>query len=81
MYAVIVFILCISCEIDAKTNTASYTSSKHLDGDFNELTAIELSTQIDNCHEACLQKVCVFSRYDFKSMRMRVCLFSGFYFK
>lgn len=59
--AVIVFCLCISTyEIGAKTtNTAGQTSSNRLDGEISELTANELSIQIDNCHEACLQKVCI----------------------
>lgn len=59
-FAVIVLFLCVSFyEIAAKTtNTAGYTSSNRMDGEFNELTADELSIQIDNCHEACLQKVC-----------------------
>lgn len=58
--AVIVLFLCISFyEIGAKTtNTAGQTSSNRLDGEISELTANELSIQIDNCHEACLQKVC-----------------------
>lgn len=62
-FAVIVLFLCMSFyfyEIDAKTtNTAGYTSSHSMDGEFNELTANELSIQINNCHEACLQKVCM----------------------
>lgn len=61
-YAVIVYLfLCMSYEIGAKTtNTAgdNTNSNHHMDGEFNELTASELSIQIDNCHEACLQKVC-----------------------
>lgn len=61
-FAVIVLFLCMSYEIGAKTNTAGYTSSNRLDGEFNELTANELSIQIDNCHEACLQKV----RFDYE---------------
>lgn len=58
-FAVIVLFLCISREIGAKTDTAGYTNSNRLDGDFNELSADELSIQINNCHEACLQKVCL----------------------
>lgn len=58
--AVIVLFLCISSyEIGAKTtNTDDHTSSNRLDGEISELTANELSIQINNCHEACLQKVC-----------------------
>lgn len=54
--AVILIVVCMACysEANAKTNTAG----NRLNGDFNELSSNELSTEIDNCHEACLQKVC-----------------------
>lgn len=59
-FALIVLFMCMLWEIGAKaTNSAGYTSSNRLDGEFNELSANELATQIDNCHEACLQKVCL----------------------
>lgn len=60
--AVMLLFLCVTClaEISANTNTADNTDSTiHLNSDFNELTSNELSAEIDNCHEACLQKVCI----------------------
>lgn len=57
--AVILLFLCVTCfsETNAKTNTAGFTDSNHLNGDYSELSSNELSTEIENCHEACLQKV------------------------
>lgn len=55
--AVMLLFLCIACltEISAKANTAGNIDTAN--SDFNELSSNELSTEIDNCHEACLQKV------------------------
>lgn len=56
----VLLFLCVACftVISAKTNTAGNSdTSSHLNSDFNELSSNELSTEIDNCHEACLQKV------------------------
>lgn len=59
--AVMLLFMCIAClaGINAKTNTAGNTdtTTNRLNSDFNELSSHELSTEIDNCHEACLQKV------------------------
>lgn len=59
--AVMLLVLCLACcfyETSAKTNTAgNIDNTNHLNGDFSELSSNELSTEIDNCHEACLQKV------------------------
>lgn len=60
---VILSLVCIifMSEISAKTNTAgSDIDSSRLNSDFNELSSNELSNEIDNCHEACLQKVCIY---------------------
>lgn len=57
---VILSLVCIVhvAEISAKTNTAGTdVDSSLLNSDFNELSSNELSNEIDNCHEACLQKV------------------------
>lgn len=57
--AVILLFVCMAycfSETSAKTNTAGHTD---LNGDFNELSSNELSTEIDSCHDACLQKVCL----------------------
>lgn len=59
--AVMLLFMCIAClaGISAKTSTAGNTdtATNRLNSDFNELSSNELSTEIDNCHEACLQKV------------------------
>ncbi|XP_031627335.1 uncharacterized protein LOC116343432 [Contarinia nasturtii] len=56
--AVVLLFLCVAhiAEISAKTNTAGINDSGSLNSDFNELSSNELSTEIDNCREACLQK-------------------------
>lgn len=67
---VILSLVCIVhvAEISAKTNTAGTdVDSSLLNSDFNELSSNELSNEIDNCHEACLQKVrfyTLFNRID-----------------
>lgn len=85
--AVIVLILCISFyEIGAKTtNLAGQTDSNRLDGEISELTANELSIQIDNCHEACLQKVCTItlrkrSIYQRRIWNCALCLLCAVFF-
>lgn len=61
---VMLLFVCIACfaEISAKPNTAGTdeinNSGNHLNSEFNELSSNELSTEINNCHDACLQKVC-----------------------
>lgn len=61
--AVILSFVCIAfiSEINAKTNTAGLLDDNaRSNSDFNELSSNELSTEIDNCHEACLQKVRIY---------------------
>lgn len=61
--AVMLLFLCMLCfaGINAKTNTAGNSDSNRLNSDSAELSSNELSTDIDNCHEACLQKVRLFN--------------------
>lgn len=67
---VILSFVCIVhvAEISAKTNTAGTdVDSSLLNSDFNELSANELSNEIDNCHEACLQKVSFYTLFNRKT--------------
>lgn len=68
---VMLLLLCIT-GISGKSNTAGESdSSNHLNSDFNELSSNELSTEIENCHEACLQKVCIKCLHDFLNVFMK----------
>lgn len=60
--AVILLLACIGCftEIHAKPSTVGNIDSNHLNSDSNELSINDLSTEVDNCHEVCLQKVRIF---------------------
>lgn len=69
--AVMILFLCVAhiAGISAKTNTAGTddSSSNRLNSDFNELSSNELSTEIENCREACLQKVCTQNYLSFET--------------
>lgn len=80
---VILSVVCILhvAEISAKTNTAGTdVDSSLLNSDFNELSSNELSNEIDNCHEACLQKVRFYTLFNRTYLRSTKNQKDGFHF-